>query len=437
MSQISQANTTPFPSGIHSGMDRRIEKNKFPKKLWATLGGICVLVVLGFYLKNRFVPGQSYTIDKNRLAISATTRGAFEDFIPITAYVAPLKTVFLDAVQGGRVEEILTEDGALVEAHQAIIRLSNSDLQLNVMNTESRLMEQLNYMRDQELRFEQNRLKHKRDIVDLDFEIKNLTRNIDRKGVLFSQGHISQSENEDLQNRLSHLNKRRAISIESQQSDEQLIGTQLAFFKRKSRHLEENLLLARKSLEALVVRSPVSGRLSGFDMEIGQNVSRGLRVGQVSAPNTFKLISHIDEYYLNRVRPQQHATFERNGVSYTAKISKIYPSVKDGRFQIELGIIGTPPNDFKPGQSLQAKLVLGDVSDALLIPNGPFFVDTGGKWVFVVNKQGTRAEKVNVTLGRRNSRFIEVRSGLSLGDRVVTSGYNNFKHVNYLVLQKE
>ncbi len=437
MSQMIHANTAPFPSNAKIGMDKRIEKNKFPKKYWVAIGTVLTLVISGVSFKDKLILGQSYTIQADRLNISVATHGIFEDFIPLTAYVAPLKTVFLDAVQGGRVEEILTEDGEMIEVNQAVARLSNSDLQLSVMNTESRLMEQLNYMRDQELRFEQNRLRHKRDIVDLDFEIQKLTRDIDRKDTLFSKGHLSRSENEDLQNRLIYLQKKRAISFESQQSDERLIGTQLAFFEHKTLRLEQNLLLARKSLEELTVRSPIKGRLSGFDIEIGQNISRGVRVGQVSPPNTFKLVSRVDEYYLDRIHLGQHASFERNRLSYNANIVKIYPNVENGRFQIDLTISGPAPEDLKPGQSLQSKLVLGDHTQALLIPNGPFFSDTGGNWIFVLNESGTLADKRKVRLGRRNSRFIEVLSGIESGDRVVTSGYDDFKQLSHLILKTE
>ncbi len=433
---------TATPETGPTGMDRRIVTHRFaimrwpPAVRWSVIVALLVSIVAVFYFKNTLFVGQSYSIARERLHIAKATHGTFEDFIPLTAYVAPLKTVFLDAVQGGRVEEILTEDGALVEENQAIVRLSNSDLQLNVMNTESRLMEQLNYMRDQELRFEQNRLRHKREIIDLDFDILTLTRNIGRKDTLFSQGHLSKSESEDLQDRLDYLLKKRAISFESQQSDERLIGTQLNFFKQKTLHLDENLLMARKSLEELVIRSPVKGRLSGFDMEIGQSVSRGLRVGQVSAPKTFKLVANVDEYYLDRIHLEQHGTFERNGIKYIADIAKIYPNVKDGRFQIELTIAGDAPQDLKPGQSLQAKLVLGDSTEALLIPNGPFFRDTGGNWVFVVNSTGTLAGKRTVKLGRRNNRFIEVISGINPGEEIVISGYSDFKQVSQLVIKE-
>ncbi len=437
MNQMRHANTTPFPSSPTIGMDRRIEKNRFPNTYWIFFGVAFFLVIPGIYFKDKLVLGQSYAIQAERLSISIATQGTFEDFIPLTAYVVPLKTVFLDAVQGGRVEEILTEDGKMIEANQAIARLSNSDLQLSVMNTESRLMEQLNYMRDQELRFEQNRLRHKREIVDLDFDIQKLTREINRKDVLFSQGHLSESENEDLQNRLRYLRKKRAISFESQQSDERLIGTQLVFFKHKTLRLEENLLLARKSLEALTIRSPVEGRLSGFNLEIGQTISRGVRVGQVSAPNTFKLVASLDEYYLDRIQLGQQTSFERNRLSYRAGIAKIYPNVENGQFQIELTILGPAPDDLKPGQSLQSKLVLGDHTYALLIPNGPFYSDTGGNWIFVLNESGTRAEKKEVKLGRRNSRFIEVLSGIKSGEKVVTSGYDDFKQLTHLILKTE
>ncbi len=350
--------------------------------------------------------------------------------------MAPLKTVFLDAVQGGRAEKILVEDGASVEAGQALLTLSNSDLQLSVMSTESRVMEQLNAMRDLELRLAQNRLNHKTTLVELNYNIRRLTRAAAHKKKLLDKASMSQSEYDDLQDELSYNREKHAVTLDSQASDEKLMVAQLEFFKEKTISMEANLSFARNSLEDLTVRAPVAGRLSGFDMEIGQNVARGVRIGQVSNPDTFKLVADIDEYYLGRVDLQQQANFERSRRTYQLRVAKIYPNVSNGLFQVDLKIAGDGPADLRRGQSIQTKLILGDANKALLIPNGQFFQDTGGKWIFVVNSEGSEAHKRSIRLGRRNNRFIEVLEGLQAGEKVVTSSYSSFKDMDKLKLDR-
>ncbi|HEX7027667.1 MAG TPA: HlyD family efflux transporter periplasmic adaptor subunit, partial [Gammaproteobacteria bacterium] len=405
---INPGKTTPPPVNIQSlrssGMDRPLEKKRLSRKLLAMMGTGLMLLVVGYLFTGNVFMGRTLQVAKDRLSIAKVTGGTFEDFIPLRARVAPLKTVYLDAVQGGRVEEILVEDGAKVAVGQPIVKLSNSDLQLSVMSTESRVMEQLIAMRDQELRLEQNRLNHKRTLVELDYDIGRLTREAARREKLVAQALLPRSEYDDLLDELDYLRKRRSVTLESRQSDEKLMAEQMGFFKEKAISMEENLALARKSLEDLTVRAPVAGRLSGFDMEIGQNVSRGERIGQVSDPASFKLEADIDEYYLGRVEPDQQAGFEHGVDHYRLRIAKIYPNVQNGRFQVDLKFVDDAPSDLRRGQTIQAKLVLGDSNQALLVPNGQFFQDTGGSWIFVLNSEGTEAYKRKIRLGRRNNR---------------------------------
>jgi HlyD family secretion protein len=416
-------------------MDRRIEKKRFPVKPLGLLGLLAVVLVAGWFA---FLSpgGRSLTIADNRLMLSSVSAGIFEDTIPVRARVAPLKTVFLDAIQGGRVEEVLVEDGATVEPGQAIVRLSNSDLQLSVMSTESRIMEQLNSMRDQELRLEQNRLGHKRTLVEVDYQIRRLDREIQRQEELLAKGLTAQSNFDDLVDEVTYNRARRAVTLESQASDEKLMANQLAFFKDNTTVMEENLKYARQSLQELNVRAPVAGKLSGFNLEIGQNVARGVRIGQIDNANQFKLVANIDEFYLARVDLDQGVEFERNGRVFKLRIAKIYPNVENGQFEIDMQFIDQTPNDLRRGQTIQSKLTLGDANEALLIPNGSFFQDTGGQWIFVVSPDGNTAVKRTVKLGRRNTRYIEVLDGLEAGEKVITSPYSGFRDMDHLVLNK-
>lgn len=420
-----------------SGMDRRIVKKQFTRRTFLFLIFGFSVFIAGYYFVDSLTTERSVNVSGKQLSISKVEQGIFEDFIPLRAQVAPLKTVFLDAVQGGRIEEILLEDGATVEANQIVLRLSNSDLQLSVMSTESRVIEQLNTMRTQELKLQQNRMRHKHALIDLDYNIRRLTRESKRRKELIGKSLRSQSEYDNAVDELNYTLKKRDVTLESQASDEKLMAAQLRFFKEKTVSMEQNLTFARTSLNDLIVRSPVDGLLSGFDVEIGQNVPRGLRIGQVCNPTTFKLQANIDEFYLGRVGLGQEANLEIDSKLYTLRVTKIYPDVKNGQFQIDLKMIGDQPSNLHRGQTLQSKLILGDSNKALLIPNGQFFQDTGGKWVFVVNNKGSEAIKREISVGRRNNRFIEVLTGLDPGEAVITSSYASFKEMDKLVLEKE
>lgn len=427
--------TTAAVAAGNSPMDRPIAKKRVP--VGATTAAVVLVLLIGAAWFGFMSPaGRSLTVADNRLMVSPVVAGIFEDTIPVRARVAPLKTVFLDAVQGGRVEEVLVEDGAAVVAGQAIVRLSNSDLQLSVMSTESRVMEQLNSMRDQELRLEQNRLSHKRTLVEVDYQIRRLEREISRREELLAKGHAAQSNYDDLVDELTYYRERRVVTLESQSSDERLMANQMAFFRDNTAVMEENLTHARRSLEELNVRAPVAGRISGFNMEIGQNVSRGMRLGQIDNANEFKLVANIDEFYLGRVDIDQVVEFERGGRTHRLRIAKIYPNVEKGQFEVDIKFVAEAPDDLRRGQTIQSKLTLGDAGEALLIPNGSFFQDTGGQWIFVVSPDGNSAAKRTVKLGRRNTNFIEVLDGLQQGEQVITSPYSAFRDMDRLVMNK-
>lgn len=429
-----QHNEPPTPAEYQaSGMDRKIQQRSSNK--WLRGAGVLLLLVIGayvFYLAT--MQGRSLTINGERQNIATVKNGLFDDYIPLRGQVVPLSTVYLDVVQGGRVEEVLVEDGALINAGQQLVHLSNSDLQLSVMNTESRVMEQLNAMRDQELRLEQNRLSHKRSLVEIRYNIQRLRRDLARQKELLKKKHISQAEYDAFVDELEYYEQRKAVTIESQASDEKMMRSQLTFFAEKNGIMEDNLAFARQSLDELRVSAPVAGRLSGFNLEVGQSISRGERIGQIDSPDKFKLKADIDEYYLGRVSLHQTVSLEHEGANFQLTVSKIYPDVSNGRFEVDLLFGDTAPNGVRRGQTLQAQLTLGNSTEALIIPNGNFFQDSGGRWVFVVNSDGTEAIKRSVTLGRRNKNFIEVVSGLAQGERVLVSSYSAFGDVERLKL---
>ncbi len=417
-----------------TGMDRKIEKPKFPIKKYGPIAGIVIAAIVLIWWIASDSTSRSLVIEQNRVVISKVTSGVFEDFIPIRGRVTPKSTVYLDAIEGGRVEEKLVEDGATVKAGDPIVVLSNTSLQLSVTQNEAMVTEQLNNMRTIELQLEQNRLNHKRNLVELDYQIKRLKRQVERLSNLDNAGVAAKSQLEDAQDELEYYQNRHTVTLESQATDARLQETQLEFLQKSGAQLEQNLAFARKNLDALNVRAPVDGKLSGLDLEVGQSIQRGGRLGQIDDPNSFKLRASIDEFYLNRVDLGQSANYESGRDKYELVVSKIYPQVTNGQFEVDLVFDGEEPDGIRRGQTIQARLTLGDSAEARLIPNGAFFQDTGGNWMFVVNSAGTEAVKRNVRLGRRNSRYIEVLDGLDINEEVITSPYSSFKEMDRLKL---
>jgi HlyD family secretion protein len=411
-----------------AGMDRKIaKKSATPKNVFIVLI-VAVLLVLSLYTLLNLNSGRALNVDSERIAISSVTTGTFEDFIPIRARVTPAKTLFLDAIEGGRVERILVEDGANLKAGDLIVELSNASLQLNVLGNETRVAEQLNNMRSIELNLEQNRLQHKRHLADIQYQIKMLSR----EASLLKTNALSQSQYDDTKDTLDWYQQQLQLTLESQESDSRMQGEQLTFLRDTSARLESNLAISRQNLDNMNVRAPVAGKLSGFNVEIGQSIGQGERLGQIDTPDDFKLTAQIDEFYLGRVDIGQQAQFDH----YRLQIRKIYPQVQNGQFEVDFEFIEQQPDNIRRGQTIQIKLTLGDATEAILIPNGAFYQDTGGNWLFVVNQQGTQAIKRSVRLGRRNSRYIEVLEGLEVDEKVVTSPYTSYQDLQRLNLSQ-
>jgi len=413
-----------------SGVDRKATQKDNPFKKY---GGIILLIIIIGYFAQTYIftnSGRTLTVNQNRIIISNVTTGTFEDFIPVRGTVTPAKTLYLDAVEGGRVERILVEDGASLKSGDLIVELSNASLQLNVLSNEARVAEQLNNMRSIELNLEQNRLQHKRNLIDINYQIKMLSRQFKREQELVNSGAVSATKFADTKDTLEWYKNRQQITKESQDSDNKMQAEQLKFLKETSQRLESNLGISRQNLENMNVRAPVAGKLSGFDIEVGQSIGRGERLGQIDTPNDYKLEAFIDEFYLERVAIGQQVQYEK----YELAISKIYPHVSKGRFKVDFKFTGEQPTSIRRGQNIQTKLTLGDASKAVLIPNGSFFTDTGGNWIFVVADDKSHAVKRSIHLGRRNSRYIEVLEGLDVGEEVVTSSYDNYLEMDTLSL---
>ena len=414
-------------------MDRVVAKKMPLGRMLAYGAGAVVAALFIYWLVGMLLGGRSLSVNAQRIYVSDVTVGTFEDFIPLRGRLVPRSTVYLDAIEGGRVEEVLIEDGTIVAAGDPIALLSNTNLQLEVLGREAAVTEQLNNMRTIELQLEQNRLAHKRNLVEIDYQIVRLNRSIKRQGELAAKELVSQSTVDELQDELDYYMNRREVTLESQATDTRMQTQQLQQLRLAGTQLQTGLAFARKNLDDLNVRAPVSGKLSGFNIEVGQSIERGGRLGQIDDPDGYKLNAQIDEFYLGRVDLQQVATAEHGRDTYDLRVAKIYPQVNNGQFDVDM-VFEKDPVGLRRGQTMQVKLTLGDNADAILIPNGSFYQETGGNWIFVVSADGTEAVKRTVRLGRRNTDFIEVLDGLEPGEKVITSPYTSYVGMDRLTL---
>ena len=436
MSKISQLAENRATQGVSisgQGMDRVVARETPVARKVAYVAGALVAALFIYWLVAMLLGGRTLSVNSQRVFVSEVSTGTFEDFIPLRGRLVPRSTVYLDAIEGGRVEEVLVEDGAIVAAGDPIARLSNTNLQLEVLGREAAVTEQLNNMRTIELQLEQNRLSHKRNLVEIDYQITRLNRSIDRQRELAEKNLVSQSTVDELQDELNYYVNRREVTLESQATDARLQEAQLAQLKAAGEQLETSLTYARKNLDDLNVRAPVAGKLSGFGIEIGESIVRGGRLGQIDDPDGYKLNVQIDEYYLGRVDIGQAAVAEVGRNDWDLRIAKIYPQVNNGQFEVDM-VFEEEPEGLRRGQTMQVRLTLGDNSDAILIPNGSFYQETGGNWIFVVSPDGAEAVKRSVRLGRRNTDYIEVLDGLEPGEKVITSPYTNYVDMDRLTL---
>lgn len=417
-----------------NGMDRVIARKPWWRRR-ATIGVavLALTVAAAGFAVLRF-DGQTQRVPADSVTIATVGRGIFDDYVPVRARATPLTTVFLDAVEGGRVEQILVEDGTSVRKGQLIAVLSNSALQLQVIAREAEVTEQLNNLRSQELQLERNALEHRRNLVEINWNLDKLQRQFTREQTLSRDGWVADSKFADTKAELDYYRNRRTVTLEAQATDARLERTQLAQLRLAADQLQRNLQLARANLDSLNVRAPVDGQLSAFSIEVGQSLAAGERIGQIDSIGRSKLVAEVDEFYLNRVSPGQQATAETEGGTLPLKLAKIYPQVRNGTFQVDMTFTGKEPPVLRRGQTLDIKLALGDPTPALLIPNGSFYADTGGQWVFVASPDGRSAQRRTVKLGRRNVTQIEVLDGLQPGERVITSPYTGLSDKTRLEL---
>ncbi|GAP35604.1 efflux RND transporter periplasmic adaptor subunit [Piscinibacter sakaiensis] len=363
-------------------------------------------------------------IERTRLTLAEVRAGRYDDVILLRGQAAPTRSVFLDAVEGGRVERRLVEDGALVQAGQPLVVLANGSLQLEVIRSEAEVANQLNNLRTLEIQLERLRADNRRLMAEIEWQLQRVGARGERDAELARVGFVSPAVLRDGEDERRYLEQRRDITRASQRTDEALQGEQARLLRESAQRLQANLALARANLDALTVRAPVAGRLTGFDLTPGQSLARGQRLGQVDSTDAGRVLAPLDEFHLPRVAPGQSAELELDGRTWPLRLARIDPQVKAGQFQVELVFEGEPPAGLRRGQTVQPRLALGASGEALLLPAGAFLADGDGREVWVVD--GDRAERRAVTLGRRNALQVEVLAGLRAGEQVIVSSTASF-----------
>ncbi|EAQ99911.1 efflux RND transporter periplasmic adaptor subunit [Maribacter sp. HTCC2170] len=416
-------------------MDIKIEKKKGlkPKHYAYIAGAILLLFVLYKLVMSTSV--STFRAEKDKLSLGEITQGKFDDYITINGNVAPIATIYMDAYEGGRVNEKLIEEGAMVKKGDIILKLENMNLYEQILASESNLALKQNDLRSTKLTFDSRQVEGRRSLATASTDLQRLKRNFEQNQALYNEELISKEtyllskENYELSQKQHDIVKMQTVN------DDELRKTSLTGLDADLARMKKTLGMVYERLDHLNVRAPADGQLGFLDAEIGQNIGQGERIGQINVLTDFKIEADIDEHYIDRVKRDLNATFERNGQEYELRLRKVYPEVRSGRFKVDLVFTGDKPENIRAGQSYNIKLQLGESSDALLLPKGSFFQSTGGQWIFVVNQNGGEALRRDIRIGKQNSRYYEVLEGLEPGEQVITSNYASFGEAEKIVLK--
>lgn len=417
-------------------MDRPVVMPWWRERRW--ISAVFTAVVLTIVVMSLFAwlgpAGRSLRAGPNKLTIATVTSSMYRDFIPFRGTVVPLETIYLDALEGGRVEHVHVSPGDQVTAGQLLVELSNTELELTVLDREARLIESIVQLQAYQTQLEQNHLNNQKALAEIDYDIARLTRSIKRRGSLTERGVEAREAYDAIQDELTYALALRPLQARSNEQQNALRTQQLPQIAAQLEKLHEDVAITRSKLENLSVRAPAAGRMTAIDLKVGENRNRGERLGEITPGTGFKLTAEVDEYYLDRLRQDQVATGEAGGTRRELRVTRVYPRVENGVFMVDLAFAGGMPADLLPGQTLQGKIALGDDSRSLVVPAGSFLQHTGGHWIFVVSEDGRSAVRRPIKIGRRNVEQVEVLGGLKPGDRVITSDYTSFDRIDRIEL---
>lgn len=416
-------------------MDKPIEKKKGLRgKHIAWIAGAIAFVVL-MYMAFFAERTSTYRVEKDKLIIETVTEDQFNDYITVPGTVEPISTIFLDAQEGGRVEEILIEEGSMVKEGDIILKLSNPDLYLNILDSEAQLAEKENFLRNTQIAMEQDRLQIKRELLNLKYDIERKKRNYDQNRMLMKDSLLSVEEFIRSKEDLDMAIQSEELFVERQKQDSVFRSVQVDNLKNNLDNMRKNLSLVRQRMENLNVRATVDGQLGLLVPEIGQSISRGANMGQINVLTSFKVTAQIDEHYIDRVRTGLTATLDRQGNAFDLTVRRVYPEVRNGTFKIDMVFTDTIPENIRTGQTYYTSLQLGQPKTAILVPIGGFFQETGGQWIYVVDPTESYATRRNISTGRKNPKYYEILEGLQPGEKVIVSGYESFGKNEKLVFK--
>ena len=417
-------------------MDKIIEKKTgwrvaFTKKAlpwW--LGALLAAFII--YLIAR-PNNKTLRVDKDTITVSSAVKGEFNDYIRISGRVQPMTTIQLSPQEGGIVEQILIEEGSRVKAGDPILLLNNDNLDLQILNSEAELAEKENILRNTQIQMEQQKLDVRQNVLEYGTQVDRLKRAYEQQKALYEDKLIAKEDYLKAEEDYRLALQKYDLIRERSKQDSLYRGTQIDRMEESLENMQLNMQMIRKRKSNLIVRAPIDGELGLLDVVLGQSIASGTKIGQINSVGTYKVEAQIDEHYIDRVVDGLEATFERQGDTYSTIIRKVYPEVRDGKFKADFKFDGEQPDNIRSGQTYYLNLQLGQPEEAVIIPRGTFYQKTGGKWIYVVNKEGTKAVKREIRIGRQNPQYYEVLEGLEPGEKVITSGYDTYGDSDVLV----
>ena len=417
-------------------MDKVIEKKTgwrvaFTKKALPWWLGALLLVFIVYLIARP--NNKTLRIDKDTISISTAVKGEFNDYIRISGRVQPMTTIQLSPQEGGIVEKILIEEGSPVKVGDAILILNNDNLDLQILNSEAELAEKENILRNTQIQMEQQKLDVRQNVLEYGTQVERLKRAYEQQKALYEDKLIAKEDYLKAEEDYRLAQQKYELIRERSKQDSLYRGTQIDRMEESLDNMLLNMQMIRKRKSNLVVKAPIDGELGLLDVVLGQSIAAGTKIGQINSVGLYKVEAQIDEHYIDRVIAGLEATFERQGETYSTVIRKVYPEVRDGKFKADFKFDGEQPDNIRAGQTYYLNLQLGQPEEAVIIPRGTFYQKTGGKWIYVVNKDGNKAVKREIRIGRQNPQYYEVLEGLEPGEKVITSGYDTYGDSDVLV----
>ena len=416
-------------------MDRMIERKRGIRMRhvpYIAAGTFVLVVLLWIVFGNH---QSTLRVDVDDVTLADVTRGEFKDYVRLNGTVIPIQVVHISPEEGGIVVEKVAEEGERVNRGDVIVRLSNSSLDLQILNAEAELAEKQNLLRNTQVAMQQDRLGNETELASLEMDVARKRRGFEQNERLYGERLVSKEAFIQAKEDYDLAQRKLKLVGERLKKDAQYRSIQMEQMEDNLENMQRNVVLVRERKSKLDVRSTIDGELGLLDVELGQSVSSGQTIGQVNDLSDFKIEARIDEHYIDRVRVGLSATFEREGKTYALTVRKVYPEVREGKFRTDLVFVGTRPSNMRAGQTFYLNLELGSPIQAVLIPKGTFFQTTGGNWIFVLDKSGSTAYRRNVSIGRQNPQYYEIEDGLEPGERVIISGYEAFKDNDVLKLK--